>query len=223
MEGLTLEYILNSTKYILSEGLALTLAVFVVTIVTSVPLGLLVALGKVFGSKPVRLFLDFYTWVFRGTPLLLQLFFAYFGLSGVGIVMEPFTAAAITFALNYGAYLGEIFRAGIESIDKGQYEAAQVLGMNKVQTMRRIVLPQTIKRVLPPLCNETITLIKDTALLAALALGDILRATNQIANRDGGLIGSIVPYAIAAVIYLTLTYGVVYVFGRFEKKLSIYE
>ncbi|MEF9952153.1 MAG: amino acid ABC transporter permease [Clostridium sp.] len=220
MEGLTLEYIFNSTKYILTEGLALTLAVFVVTLITSVPLGLLVALGKVFGSKPVKLFLEFYTWVFRGTPLLLQLFFAYFGLSGIGIVMEPFTAAAITFALNYAAYLGEIFRAGIESIDKGQYEAAQVLGMNKVQTMRRIILPQTIKRVLPPLCNEAITLIKDTALLAALALGDILRATNQIANRDGG---SIVPYAIAAVIYLILTYGVVYVFGRFEKKLSVYE
>lgn len=214
-----MEYILQSTKYILTEGLALTLAIFAVTIVLSIPLGLLVAIGKIFASKPIKALLEIYTWVFRGTPLLLQLFFAYYGLALIGIVLTPFQAAAITFILNYGAYLGEIFRAGIESIDKGQYEASQVLGMSKVQTMIRIILPQTMKRVVPPLCNETITLIKDTALLAAIAMGDILRATNQLSNRDG----NIAPYVIAAVIYLILTYVVVFIFGKFEKKLSVYE
>lgn len=213
-----MEYILESTKYILTEGLTLTLAIFAITIVLSIPLGLLVAIGKTFGNKFFRALIDVYTWVFRGTPLLLQLFFAYYGLALLGVKMSPFQAAAITFVLNYGAYLTEIFRAGIESIDKGQYEAAQVLGMSKVKTMIRIVLPQTIKRVLPPLCNETITLIKDTALLAAISMGDILRATNQISNRDG----NITPYIIAAIIYLALTYIVVFVFGKFEKKLSIY-
>ena len=217
-----MEYILQSTKYILTEGLALTTVIFAVTIITSIPLGLLVAIGKVFGKGPIKPLLEAYTWIFRGTPLLLQLFFAYYGLALLEIdflVLSPFEAAAITFALNYGAYLGEIFRAGIESIDKGQYEAAQVLGMSKTQTIIRIILPQTIKRTLPPLCNETITLIKDTALLAAIALGDILRATNQLANRDS----SITPYIIASVIYLILTYIVVVVFRRFENKLSIYE
>ncbi|MEG0371903.1 MAG: amino acid ABC transporter permease, partial [Clostridium sp.] len=197
-----MEYILESTKYILIEGLTLTLAIAAITIVTSIPLGLLVAIGKVFGNKPLKTVLEVYTWFFRGTPLLLQLFFAYFGLSLIGIVMSPFQAAAITFAINYSAYLGEIFRGGIESIEKGQYEAAQVLSMTRFQTMTRIILPQTIKRVLPSLCNETITLIKDTALLAVITLGDILRATNQIANRDA----TITPYIIAAVIYLALTY-----------------
>lgn len=216
-----MDYILQCTKYILSEGLTLTLAVFGITIVTSIPLGLLVAIGKIFGKKPIKILLEIYTWVFRGTPLLLQLFFAYYGLALISesLAMTAFQAAVITFALNYGAYLGEIFRAGIESIDKGQYEAAQVLGMTKLQTMTRIVLPQTVKRVLPPLCNETITLVKDTALLAAIAMGDILRATNQISSRDA----NITPYIIATVIYLILTYGIVFVFGKFEKKLSIYE
>ncbi len=213
-----MEYILESTKYILTQGLTLTTAIFAVTLVTSIPLGLLVAIGKIFGKGPIKIILEIYTWVFRGTPLLLQLFFAYYGLALLGIIMTPFQAAAITFALNYGAYLGEIFRGGIESIDKGQYEAAQVLGMSKVKTMTRIILPQTIKRVLPPLSNETITLIKDTALLAAISMGDILRATNQISNRDG----NITPYIIAAIIYLALTYIVVFIFGKFEKKLSVY-
>lgn len=213
-----MEYILETTKYILTEGLTLTAAIFALTLILSIPLGLLAAIGKIFGNGFIKSLLGVYSWVFRGTPLLLQLFFAYYGLALLGIVMTPFEAAAITYVLNYGAYLGEIFRAGIESIDKGQYEAAQVLGMSKVKTMTRIILPQTIKRVLPPLCNETITLIKDTALLAAISMGDILRATNQISNRDG----NITPYIIAAVIYLALTYVVVFVFGKFEKKLSAY-
>lgn len=216
-----MDYILQCTKYILSEGLTLTLAIFAITIVTSIPLGLLVAIGKIFGKGPLKALLEVYTWIFRGTPLLLQLFFAYYGLALISesLAMTAFQAAALTFALNYGAYLGEIFRAGIESIDKGQYEAAQVLGMTKVQTMMRIILPQTIKRVVPPLCNETITLVKDTALLAAISMGDILRATNQLSNRDG----NIIPYVIATVVYLILTYVIVFVFGKFEKKLSVYE
>jgi polar amino acid transport system permease protein len=162
-----------------------------------------------------------YTSVVRGTPLLLQLFFVYYGLPIMipGLRLERFTAAVLTFIINYGAYFTEIFRAGIQSIDKGQYEAARVIGMNYTQTMRRIVLPQTIKRVLPPVSNEAITLVKDTALVVVLGIGEILRNSKEIVSRDF----TIIPFVIAGVIYLILNYGIVLLFRRMEKRYSVYE
>ena len=209
---------IDITSYILKGGL-LTIEVYIATIIFSIPLGILGALIKVSGSKILNKAVDIYTWLFRGTPLLLQLFFTYFGLPIIGIKLSPFTATALTFSLNYGAYFTEIFRSGIQSIDKGQYEAAKVLGMNYRQTMAKVILPQAFKRIIPPMCNEGTTLIKDTALLAAIGLQDILRAAREIVTRDF----TITPFIIAAIIYLIFTSVVVMAFKKLEKKYSVYE
>ncbi|MCB2355088.1 amino acid ABC transporter permease [Clostridium estertheticum] len=209
---------IDITSYILKGGL-LTIEVYVATIIFSIPLGILGALIKVSSLKILNKVVDIYTWLFRGTPLLLQLFFTYFGLPIIGIKLSPFVAAALTFSLNYGAYFTEIFRSGIQSIDKGQYEAAKVLGMSYRQTMTKIILPQAFKRIIPPMCNEGITLIKDTALLAAIGLQDILRAAREIVTRDF----TITPFIIAAIIYLIFTSVVVMAFKKLEKKYSVYE
>lgn len=201
------------------RGTTITLQLYVVTAIFAVPLAVLSALGKISPYKMLRYPISLYTWFFRGTPLLLQLFFTYYALPIIGIKLDPFPAAALTFSLNYGAYLTEIFRAGIESIDKGQYEAAKALGMNYVQTMRRIILPQTIKRVIPPTCNEAITLVKDTALVAAIGMGDILRTAKQVMYRDF----TITPFVIAAILYLLMTTVIVVFFRKLEEKYSCYE
>lgn len=205
--------------YILKGSIA-TLELYGITILLSIPLGVLGALGKVSKSKPISSGIGFYTWIFRGTPLLLQLFFIYFGLPHfLGITLDKFEAASITFILNYGAYFTEIFRGGIISIDKGQYEAAKVLGMTYPQTMRRIILPQTIRRVLPATSNEAITLVKDTALVAAISMDDLLRNANQIVAREL----TIIPFIIAGGVYLLLTSVIVWIFRKLEQKYSIYE
>jgi len=209
---------MSTTAYIL-QGSILTIEVYIATIIFSIPLGILGALIKVSNLKILNKAVDIYTWLFRGTPLLLQLFFTYFGLPIIGITLSPFTAAALTFSLNYGAYFTEIFRSGIQSIDKGQYEAAKVLGLNYRQTMSKIILPQAFKRIIPPMCNEGITLIKDTALLAAIGLQDILRAAREIVTRDF----TITPFIIAAIIYLIFTSVIVMAFKKLEKKYSVYE
>lgn len=213
-----MNYILNVTTFIL-KGSIITFELYFATALFSVILGVLGALGKISGFKWLKTVLGFYTWVFRGTPLLLQLFFAYYGLPVIGITLKPFTAAVLTFILNYGAYLTEIFRAGIESIDKGQYEAARVLGMNYRQTMFRIIIPQTVKRVLPPTSNEAINLVKDSALVAAIGMGDLLRAAKQIVTRDF----NITPFIIAAIFYLVISSVIVKVFNKLEEKYSVYE
>lgn len=213
-----MDYIINVSGYIL-EGSVVTFQLYLITALFSVLLGVAGALGKISKIPLLNSFLSFYTWVFRGTPLLLQLFFAYYGLPVLGITLEPFPAAALTFTINYGAYFTEIFRGGIESIDSGQYEAAQVLGMNYRQTMSRIILPQTIKRVLPATSNEAINLVKDSALVAVIGLGDLLRAAKVAVTRDF----SIIPFIIAAVFYLIISSVIVNVFRRLENKYSVYE
>jgi len=215
---LSYSYILDITLFIL-KGSIITFKLYILTAIFSVILGVFGAIGKVAGFKLLKKLLKIYTWVFRGTPLLLQLFFAYYGLPVLGITLQPFTAAALTFILNYAAYLIEIFRAGIESIDEGQYEAAKVLGMNYRQTMFRIILPQTIKRVLPPTSNEAINLVKDSALVAAIGLGDLLRAAKVIVTRDF----SIVPFIIATIFYLIFSSVIVTIFSKLEEKYSVYE
>lgn len=213
-----MSYILNITRFIL-EGSIITFKLYCFTAIFSVLLGIIGALGKISPYKPLKRILEIYTWVFRGTPLLLQLFFAYFGLPVIGITLSPFSAAVLTFIVNYGAYFTEIFRAGIQSIDKGQYEAAQVLGMNYRQTMFRIIIPQTIRRVLPPTSNEAINLIKDSALVAAIGMNDLLRAAKQVVTRDF----TIVPFIIAAILYLVVSSVIVTVFRKLEERYSIYE
>ena len=211
-------YVLNSTVFIL-KGSVLTVELYTVTILFSIPFGIMLALMKISKYRSLRLAIGFYTWVFRGTPLLLQLFFTYYGLAVIGISLQPFTAAALTFVINYSAYLTEIYRAGIESIDKGQYEAAKALNMNYFQTMRRIILPQVVRRTIPPTCNEAISLVKDTALVVVIGMGDLLRTAKEIFTRDF----AITPFVIAAIIYLLMTTVIVYFFKKMEEKYSIYE
>ncbi|ODA40980.1 amino acid ABC transporter permease [Desulfosporosinus sp. BG] len=213
-----IEYVLNILPFILS-GLKLTAKIYVATLVIALPLGLIAAIGKVKGPKLIKQVLFLYTWVWRATPLLLQLFFMFYGLPVIGIRLSPFAAATITYALNYGAYLTEIFRGGIESIDKGQYEAAKTLGMTYPQTMRRIIIPQTVRRVLPTTCSEAVNLVKDTALLAVLGLPDLLRIATQIFTRDF----DITPFIVAFILYLIISSVLVKLFGKLEKMYSIYE
>ena len=211
-------YVLSSTVFIL-KGSVLTIDLFSITIRFSILLGVILAILKISKFQFLRIGIGFYTWVFRGTPLLLQLFFTYYGLAVLGISLEPFTAAALTFVINYSAYLTEIYRAGIESIDKGKYEAAKALNMKYFQTLRRIILPQMVRRTIPPTCNEAISLVKDTALVVVIGMGDLLRTAKEIFTRDF----AITPFMIAAVIYLMMTTVIVYFFRKMEDKYSIYE
>lgn len=208
--------LIDVTGFILKGGL-ISLKLFIVVAILSVPLGILIAIGKISNIKPLRSILSLYTWIFRGTPLLLQLFFTYFGLPVIGIRLEPLTAASLAFTINYGAYLAETFRAGIESVDKGQFEAAKALGMNYRQTMIQIILPQATRNVLPPVCSEAINLIKDTALVASIGVGDLLRAAKEVVTRDF----TITPFIIAAIVYLIVSSLLVLMFRKLEKKYSI--
>lgn len=210
---------LSKTIFEIARGSFTTLAIFSFTLVISVFLGVIVALGRLSNNKIIETVVKLYVWIFRGTPLLLQLFFIYYGLPLFGIKFSSFTCAILGFSINYAAYFSEIFRAGIQSIDKGQYEAAKVLGMSYYQTMKRIILPQTLKRVLPPVCNETINLIKDTALVISIAMQDLLRAAKEIVTRDF----TILPFIVAAGMYLVFTTILSGLFHYLEKKFSYYQ
>ena len=169
------------------EGLKVTLQVFALTLILSVPLGIVVALCRLSKIKLLNRMMEIYILVMRGTPLLLQIIFIFFGLPIVGISIDRMPSAILAFTLNYGAYFAEIFRAGISSIDEGQYEGAEVLGLSKVDTFFRIIMPQAIKRVFPPVTNEIITLVKDTALVYAVGFDDLLKIGKTATNRDATL------------------------------------
>lgn len=198
------------------KGLQLTLELYVITIILSIPLGLILALGATSKNIVLNKIIGFYTWIFRGTPLLLQLFFVYYGLPVMGITLTAFGAAVFTFTINYAAYLTEIFRGGIESIEAGQYEASYVLGLNYIQTMKNIVLPQAIKNVLPSLGNEAITLIKDTALISAIGMAEILRNSKELVTNKF----SIIPFILCALIYLGLSSIIVTLFKYIENNYA---
>jgi amine acid ABC transporter, permease protein, 3-TM region, His/Glu/Gln/Arg/opine family len=206
----------------LGQGAVITLKLFFITLALSLPLGLVVALLRISQFRPVSVAVNGYIWLMRGTPLMLQLFFFYFGLPYVpiiGVELPGFQAAVVAFALNYAAYFAEIFRAGIQSISKGQYEGAKVLGLSYIQTMRRVILPQMIKRILPPMSNETITLVKDTSLLYVLTIYDLMLTARVIANRDF----TVIPFLAAAVFYLVITLLLTFGFQRLEKKYAVYD
>ena len=206
----------------LAEGSLVTLKLFFITLALAVPLGLALALIRISRFTVASQAVNGYIWLMRGTPLMLQLLFIYFALPFVpviGIRLPDFPAAIVAFALNYAAYFAEIFRAGIQSIDRGQYEGAKVLGFSYSQTMRRIVLPQVVKRILPPMSNETITLVKDTSLIYVLALNDLLRAARGIVQRDF----TITPFVVAAAFYLFMTLVLTWFFQRLEKRHAVYD
>ena len=184
----------------ISEGLKMTLGVFVLTLILSIPLGVIIALGRISKIKVIKSITGLYVLILRGTPLLLQILFVFFGLPLIGVRIPRFTAAILAMVLNYGAYFGEIFRAGILSIDKGQFEAAEVLGLTTKDTFFRIVLPQALKRIFPPVANEVVTLVKDTALVYVVGLDELLKVAKIASNR----ISSIMPFVVVAVVYLVL-------------------
>lgn len=207
---------MEDIKYIL-EGLKLTLGLYILTAVFALPLGVMLALCRISKNKIVSRIVQIYTWILRGTPLLLQLFFVYYGLPVLGVTLSPLMAAILTFVINYAAYTCEIFRGSILGIDKGQYEAAKVLGMNYSQTMRRIILPQTLITALPPLSNEAISLIKDTSLIAVIGMGEVLRHSKEIVSRDF----TIVPFFICAFVYLFFSSIIIMFFKKIERKVMI--
>ena len=202
------------------EGSVTTVQVFIFTLVISLPLGLPIALGSNSRFKPLSLLCKIYVWIFRGTPLMLQLWFFYFFFPfNFGITLDALSTAILTYVLNYAAYFAEIYRGGINSIDRGQYEAAHALGLSKGQTMKDIILPQTMKAIMPPVVNEAITLVKDTALVSSIAVIALMKATNSAVNR----MTSLTPFFYAAVIYLIMTFVLTIIAGRLEKHFSRYD
>ncbi|WP_188067269.1 amino acid ABC transporter permease [Brevibacillus brevis] len=217
---MNVDYILSITKPML-EGAQMTVLLFIIAILLSIPLGFLITLLAKSSNKALAWLAHTYVYVMRGTPLLLQLLFICFGLPllpvvGDYLVMDRFVAACVGFVLNYAAYFAEIFRGGLLSIDKGQYEAAQVLGFSKWQTTNKIILPQMFRVALPAVANESITLVKDTALLYAVAVPELLHFAQTAVNRDF----TIVPFFIAGIIYLLMTLLLTLFFKWLEKRFK---
>ena len=209
---------LLDTVVLMLQGSEITLEIFFVTLVLALPLGILAALGRLSKLRVLSRFMEFYIWLMRGTPLMLQLLFVYFALPMVGILLPDMAAALLAFTLNYAAYFAEIFRAGIQSVPRGQYEAAKTLGMTYPQTMRRIILPQVIRMVLPPVSNETINLVKDTSLIYILAMNDLLRVARTIVQREFDM----TPFVVAAVFYLAMTAVLTWGFKKLEAHYGKY-
>ncbi len=208
---------------LLLEGTKIAVQVFILTLVLSLPLGLIASIGRMSDNKLLSGLMKLYILVMRGTPLILQLSFVYFAPyymlpEGFKLNFDRLTAAIVACTLNYAAYFAEIFRGGIESIPQGQYEAAAVLGFSKRQTFTRIILPQVFKRILPPVGNEIITLVKDTALISTLGIAELFRLATGEASRTV----STVPFIGAGIIYLFWNWIVTEVLEKAEKKLSYY-
>ena len=206
----------------MSVGMLRSFGIFVLTLVGSLPLGMVVALLKKSRFAVVRAITSAYITVIRGTPLMPQLLVWYFGpfyLFGMNIGNWRFPALILGFVLNYAAYFAEIYRGGIESIPVGQYEAAQVLGYTKTQTFMRVILPQVIKRIMPSVTNEVITLVKDTSLAFTLAYQEVFSLAKQISASQT----SFTPFLIAGIFYFVANYVVEFVMKRIEKSMDYYK
>ncbi len=206
----------------LLSGMVVSVEIFILTLLFSLPLGLIVAFGRMSGNRILQGFVKVYIAIMRGTPLMLQLivvYFAPFYIFGLKISQGyRFVAVIIAFSINYAAYFAEIYRAGIESIPIGQYEAAAVLGYSKSQTFFRIIFPQVIKRILPPVTNETITLVKDTSLAFVIAVAEMFTIAKQISAKQA----SVSALMVAGLFYFVFNYAVAYIMEFFERKLSYY-
>lgn len=218
------EFVVNCTKWaeVLLEGAGITISLTVLSVILGLIIAIFLALGKISKLPVISHFCKFYIFFFRGTPLLMQLFFIYYGLPLINpslTINDRFTAALITFALNSGAYCAEILRAGIESIDKGQFEAAKALGFSYGKTMRKIIIPQTYRRLIPPIANEFIMVLKDASLTSIIALQDLSKVTQTILTSTN----EVLVYIPSMCIYLLITWVFTKFFGALEKKFSIYE
>lgn len=205
----------------LTIGFGQTVLIFALTLLFSIPLGMVVYFGRSCKFKPLSIFVKVYISIMRGTPLMLQLLLWYFGpfyLFGMNIGNYKFTAILLGCSLNYAAYFAEIYRSGIESIPKGQYEAAQLLGYSKQQTFFKIILPQVVKIVLPSVTNEVITLVKDTSLVYSVSYIEMFAMAKQIAAAET----TIIPFIIAGVYYYIFNAVVAWAMAKFEKKMNYY-
>ncbi|MBQ6837248.1 MAG: amino acid ABC transporter permease [Clostridia bacterium] len=225
----------------LADGFVTTLEIFALTLLISLPLGLIMSFGSMSKFLPLKYAVRFLVWVVRGSPLMIQLILVFYGpgllgqwaldlvangntnvivvwLSNIG-VMERFVAVIIAFSVNYACYFSEIYRGGIESIPKGQYEAGQVLGMTKTQVFFKVVLMQVVKRIIPPMSNEIITLVKDTSLARVIAVYELIWAGETFIK----LKGIIWPLIATAIFYLAFSGLLTFVFGKIEKKLDYYK
>lgn len=201
------------------EGTVTSLQIFFLTLLFSLPLGFVVAKGKMSHIRPVRWITDLYIQIMRGTPLILQLIFFYFAPFYLfGVSYDRFTACIVAFVVNYSAYFAEIYRSGLQSIDRGQKEAAKVLGFSKAYTFFHIILPQVIKKIMPALGNEVITLVKDTALAQTIGVSELFRVAQTASSREF----STVPIFVAGVFYFIMNYVVSRIFALAEKKLDYY-
>ena len=217
---MSIERLMNIMPALL-KGSFITLELTIVSVFFGMILGLLLALGRLARNKILDKFCWTYIWVFRGTPLLMQLFFIYYALPLIhkSLTLAQMPAALIALALNSAAYLAEIIRAAIQSIDKGQMEAAKALGMNYGQAMVRIIIPQSYRRLIPPVGNEFIALLKDSALVSVIGMTELMRTTSTMANSSGDA----TIYIPAAILYLIMTSLFTYMFDKLERKYSIYE
>jgi polar amino acid transport system permease protein len=213
-----MNFILNSLPYLL-EGSIMTIQLTVVTLVLGTLLGIIMALLKLTKNVFLRSFSTLYTWIFRGTPMMLQLFFFYYALPLMGVTLSPFIAAVIGLSLNCGAYMAEIIRGGIISVDKGQFEASKALGFTYFQTMSKIILPQTLRNIIPSVGNEFITMLKDTSLVSTIAMAELMRSAVQISSTTFKYTEMLIA---AAFLYLLMTTIFTSVFSFVEKKLSVY-
>ena len=206
----------------MSEGLGKTCAIFFLTLLFSLPLGMIVALLRMSRLKVVSAITRFFITVLRGTPLMLQLLAVTYGpyyLFGTTVARNKLIPVVIAFAVNYAAYFAEIYRGGIESISAGQYEAAKVLGYSRAQTFLRIILPQVVKRIMPSVTNEVVTLVKDTSIAFTVSYQEMFTIGKQIANSQT----SFMPFLVAGVFYYLFNVIVDYVMGRVEKRLDYYK
>lgn len=221
------------TLYLL-KGFAVTCQLFALTLIFALPLGLLICMGTMTKFKPLRYVMKVFVWIIRGVPLMLQLFVVFYVPGMLFDIQIPdiaipffgktieisarFISALIAFVINYACYFSEIYRGGIESISKGQWEAGQVLGMTKSQIFFKVILKQVIKRILPPISNEVITLVKDTALARVIAVVEILKLAEQLASR-----AMLWPLFYTGAFYLIFVGALTLLFNHFEKKLNYFK
>ncbi len=198
----------------LLDGLKMTLTLFFIIGLSSIPLGFLVAVIRVYGPKWLGFLIQIYVFIMRGTPLLLQLMFVFFGLPLIGITLDRFSAAILAYMINYAAYYAEIFRGGITAVPKGQFEAISVLGIGKIRGFFKIIIPQVTKIVLPSVGNEVIALVKDTSLVYVIGLGELLRAGQIAANTYA----SLVPFLAVGIVYLSITAVITVLLNKLESK-----
>lgn len=211
--------VLKEVFPVLLQGSLMTMELTVVSVVFGSLIGMVTALLKLSKNKLLVVPAGFYTWLFRGTPMLLQLFVFYYGLPFVGIRLTPFQAALIGLSLNSGAYMAEIIRGGILSVDKGQFEACKSLGFTYFDTMKRVVLPQTFKIIIPSVGNEFITMLKDTSLVSTIAMEEVMRKAQLL---YASTFKPMEVFFITACLYLFMTTIFTTVFSHYEKKLSVY-